>query len=122
MSPRRKNKPAIPGDCCKCGLCCLPCYPEDESYVEVDEKDRSRLRPYERSHLEDCHSYWRIRTWPDREYGRRCYFLRGELAGKKCECSLYDRRPELCRDFKRGGMECLEVLVHYQAEFGEIQA
>jgi Fe-S-cluster containining protein len=40
--------------------------------------------------------------------GGRCVALRGR-PGVSVTCSIYDRRPEMCRVFKAGSRECREV-------------
>lgn len=37
----------------------------------------------------------------------RCDALAGEL--RKCSCSIYEDRPNLCREFEAGSPDCLEV-------------
>jgi Fe-S-cluster containining protein len=38
----------------------------------------------------------------------QCVALRGQV-GTKVGCSIYDRRPRVCRQFEVGGDDCLEA-------------
>lgn len=41
-------------------------------------------------------------------YGHRCAALEGEI-GRQVGCSVYDRRPLVCREFQAGSDDCLMV-------------
>jgi Fe-S-cluster containining protein len=38
----------------------------------------------------------------------RCVALRGEV-GRAAGCTIYENRPQACRNFEPGGMLCLEA-------------
>lgn len=38
----------------------------------------------------------------------QCVALRGQV-GKKVSCSIYARRPKVCREFEVGGYDCREA-------------
>jgi Fe-S-cluster containining protein len=91
----------IPTDCRRCGLCC---FSESEEYVWVRGDDWSRLgeeaerlahfirhRAFMRMHEGHCAAL-DVRTMAD---GVKEYF-----------CTIYERRPQICRDLARGSPEC----------------
>lgn len=38
----------------------------------------------------------------------RCTALTGVI-GKKVKCTIYERRPEICREYERGSFDCLSL-------------
>lgn len=38
----------------------------------------------------------------------RCVALRGQI-GSRVRCSIYEKRPKVCREFEAGGDDCLEA-------------
>ena len=93
-------KPA-PADCLQCGACCFSLLP---TYVRVSGDDWERLgevaetvahfighRAYMRMREGHCAALT-VRTGAD---GRREYF-----------CTVYDRRPHVCRELARGSLQC----------------
>lgn len=94
-------------ECQACAACCFA--PHDE-HVRVTGDDHARLTPDEQA---------RLTVW----IGNRV-FLRmqdGHCAALVAQsgdwaCSIYERRPQLCRDLARGGPACEhEVGVRYEA-------
>jgi Fe-S-cluster containining protein len=84
-------------DCRLCGACC---FSPLERYVRLSGEDHARLRPDERARLTFFH-------------GNRCYMLMQEghcaalaVEGGRYVCTVYERRPQLCRDYERGGPAC----------------
>lgn len=91
----------IPTDCLNCGVCC---FSKSPTYIRVHGTDWARLgeqaehfaqfvgqRAYMR--MEDGHCIaLRITTQP----GRPPEFF----------CSVYEQRPQVCRDLGRGSREC----------------
>lgn len=90
-----------PADCRHCGVCCFSAL---ETFVRVSGDDWARLgdaapkvaqfighRAYLRMHDGHCAAL-EIKTLDD---GRRDFF-----------CTIYDRRPQICRDLARGSPEC----------------
>lgn len=111
-------------DCQSCGLCCVSVY-DQEVFADVDEADCERLgvawvrRNVLFPSLFDqlvggvpaIKTKWLAqRSGPMR--GKRacvCVALRGTLL-KKVRCSVYDRRPQSCRDsVEPGDLVCLDL-------------
>ncbi len=93
-------------ECQACAACCFA--PHDE-HVRVTGADHARLAPDEQE---------RLTVW----LGNRV-FLRmedGHCAALVVQhgawaCSIYERRPQLCRDLARGGPACEhEVAARYE--------
>jgi len=97
--------------CQACGACCVSPY-DSETYVYIGDDDIRRLRvaytertvkrlvgamtkPYERG----------LNTKKNKQGHITCISLRGSV-GRQCSCSIYDARPEACRDFKPGEYAC----------------
>lgn len=93
------GEPAL--NCLSCGVCC---FSRLEKYVRVSGDDWSRLgdKAERVAHFVGNRAYLKIRdghcaalearTHRD---GQRTYF-----------CTVYDRRPQICRDLERGSPEC----------------
>ena len=80
-------------DCLSCGACCREAY----HTVEVSRRD-----PFVRLHRELTHEQdGRLHV---RRSGPRCICL-----GDDSRCAHYDDRPKTCRDFLRGGPNCVEA-------------
>ena len=92
---------AIPADCLNCGVCC---FSKSATYVRVSGDDWTRLgddadrvarfvgqRAYMR--MEDGHC---IALQPSSRRGQAPVFF----------CSIYETRPQICRDLRRGSPEC----------------
>jgi Fe-S-cluster containining protein len=90
-----------PEDCRQCGACC---FSAAERYVSVTGNDWSRLgaeaerlahfighRAFMRMEEQHCAAL-AVRVAPD---GTSDFF-----------CTVYDRRPQICRDLGRGSPEC----------------
>lgn len=94
---------APPSDCLRCGVCC---FSRLDTYVRVTGDDWSRLgedadrvahfighRAYLR--MIDGHCAALAIKTSDADHGAREYF-----------CTVYERRPQACRDLARGSPEC----------------
>jgi uncharacterized protein len=84
-------------DCLACGACC---FAPNRGHLPLSGADHARLLPEERETLtvfEGTRCYMRI------EDGR-CVNLQ-ELEGQWV-CAIYERRPQVCRDYERGGEAC----------------
>lgn len=97
--------------CKECGACCVPEY-DDGYYADVNDGDeermgRARLR---RMTLEVGHGYTgsgrAMQTKENAQGHIVCKALRGSV-GKRCSCSIYRHRPDVCREFNRGSEGCL---------------
>lgn len=83
-------------DCQKCGACCCHnpavfLFPEEAKFF-LGDPELSKLV------YKDKELYW-LKI----EDGQ-CIALDGEIGG--VSCSIYDVRPQLCRDFEVGCREC----------------
>ncbi|MEX2139801.1 MAG: YkgJ family cysteine cluster protein [Pirellulales bacterium] len=86
--------------CDGCGACCMeqgrPPYTDDEL----------RFVPYEL--LAPIHEY--VSTLEDDDFGQPCIWLDEETK----QCRHYEHRPQVCRDFERGGELCIQLRVRYK--------
>lgn len=84
-------------ECLTCGACC---FSELPTYVRVRGADYERLGDdAERlTFFEHNRCYLRMD-------GGRCAALTVQTSGRFV-CSVYERRPAICRDLKRGGAAC----------------
>lgn len=92
-------EPALELDCQSCGACCR------EAYHAVDVSARD---PVNQSHPElvlirDTHRKLR------REGERCAALLGGKTPTTDFACAIYADRPRTCREFTRGGENCLEA-------------
>ena len=87
-----------PPDCLACGTCCFSTLP---TYLRVSGDDHERLgEDAERlTHFVGNRCYMRI------EEGR-CAALVIEPEEGRFVCSVYERRPSLCRELERGTPAC----------------
>lgn len=83
-----------------CKLCAACCFSPHELYIELKGADHARLTPREQAELTHF-------------VGTRCFMKMKDghcvalvQEGDEWLCSLYERRPALCRDFERGGPAC----------------
>ena len=95
---------AVP-DCRTCGACCYG----DEMWIHVMAVDDDRLGDDKVRHLT-------VLTQHGRGYfarsmkmeGGRCVAYRDQLPdGAGCGCSIYEVRPDICREFAAGTPDCL---------------
>lgn len=84
-------------ECLNCGACCFSLL---ETYVRVTGNDHERLaeRADELVHFEGNRAYMRMDDG-------HCAALRVESSGQLV-CSVYETRPDTCRDLARGGAAC----------------
>jgi uncharacterized protein len=95
---QRRKLPVLrsaPSDCPSCGACC-----SHYKIVDVHDDDRNFKWLKQQGLLVDSGTAMKsdIAT-------RRCIALIGEI-GKNATCSIYDKRPESCRTYKRGTPRC----------------
>ena len=91
----------IPADCRRCGVCC---YSVSAEYVWVRGDDWSRLgEEAERlAHFIGHRAFMRMKDG-------HCAALdvrRDAAGGPEFFCTIYEKRPEICRDLGRGSPEC----------------
>jgi uncharacterized protein len=97
-------------DCRTCGACCGP-EQDEEYYVSLVDGDAERLsKGYRRLRVvhtdEEC-LFKHLATKRTDHSGVVCVALQGRI-GKRVRCSIYRKRPLVCRDFKRGDESCIE--------------
>ena len=91
----------LPDDCRRCGACC---FSASEHFVRVTGDDWARLGPdpEQFAHFIGHRAYLRM------EHGH-CAALQPRRDGTGALdyfCTLYERRPQICRDLARGSPEC----------------
>jgi len=85
-------------DCKRCAACC---FSEQDRYILVTGFDHSRLTRDEQRTLVEFEGNL---CWMKMKDGH-CIALVQQ--GEEWLCSIYERRPELCRDYERGGDACV---------------
>jgi Fe-S-cluster containining protein len=91
---------SYPPDCQSCGACCAG----GPKWVEVTEADAERLLDHTLLDGGDIESF-SMKTDED----RRCVALAGCI-GHDVACTVYERRPEVCREVERGSETCIFML------------
>jgi len=94
----------VPGDCQRCGVCC---FSESPEYVWVTGYDWERFGgdADKLAHFIGHRAFMRMA-------GGHCAALeiKSDAAGTHYTCTIYERRPEICRVLERGSPECLGEL------------
>lgn len=92
------NSP-VPPACLMCGTCC---YSQLDTYVRVTGGDWTRLGDDapRLAHFLGHRAFMRM------EDGH-CAALRPDSATGEHVCSIYEQRPQICRDLARGSPSCL---------------
>ena len=93
--------PTIPANCLRCGVCC---FSESAEYVWIRGDDWSRLGDDadRLAHFIGHRAFMRMRDG-------HCAALDVRVTpdgAKEFFCTIYERRPEICRDLGRGSPEC----------------
>ena len=90
-------------DCQHCGACCRGLD------VLLDEADTARflLGPQllALTHLHQVRPGWKLRFMRRSADTDTCVALEGPLTN--CRCTIYEQRPDLCRQFEAGSPDCL---------------
>jgi hypothetical protein len=93
-----------PPDCLRCGVCC---FSKLETYVRVSGDDWTRLG----AEAERVAQFIGNRAYMRMEAGK-CAALAvratadGAAGGREFFCTIYERRPQVCRDLARGSPQC----------------
>lgn len=107
-------------DCRTCGACCTTVQARaagaatSTGWADCTVEDVKRLSRAARSHLvpvrHDLGYTAAVAATATRRTasGERCVFLRGTI-GRRVSCDVYRTRPEVCRSFQRGSVDCLEA-------------
>lgn len=103
---------AIPSDCVACGVCCFSGL---TAYARVTGDDWTRLGPDadRLAHFIDHRAFMRM-------VDCHCIALdeRKDAGGKReYFCTIYEKRPQICRDFERGSPRCRGELWAKALEF-----
>lgn len=86
-----------PDDCQKCGACCAG----GPKWVEVTEADAERLCDHTLIEGGDIEAF-SMKT----DDNKRCVALAGCI-GVDVACTVYEKRPEVCRTVERGSETCI---------------
>jgi Fe-S-cluster containining protein len=93
-------------DCRRCGACCLPGL-ETAGYVLLEPGEEVRLRARRLPLVMVPDGPTRLGTRSHEGPGgpSACIAFEG-VPGFPCSCSIYDERPQKCRDFEAGSAAC----------------
>ena len=94
--------------CKGCGKCCGEFFLKDSWFdVELHDDDRKRI-PEEFQEFRDGGDLLQPQPyyWLKRKENGSCIFLNDETK----LCTIYDNRPQICRDFNPSHPKCLEHL------------
>jgi Fe-S-cluster containining protein len=97
---------AVPA-CLGCGACCFSQLTE---YVRVDGKDYARIAELadELTVFEGNRCYMRM-------HEGHCAALLLDLSTRRFVCSIYEQRPEICRELARASAQC-SAEIHEKGE------
>jgi Fe-S-cluster containining protein len=89
---------AAPADCMTCGVCCFSTL---DRYIQVDGADYNRLGDDAEAlvHFIENRAYMRL-------VDGHCAALDVDREGRRFVCTVYERRPRICRDLERGSPAC----------------
>ena len=104
----------LPTDCLRCGVCC---HGDTETYVRVSGDDWSRLgAEAERvAHFIGHRAFMKMRDGHCAALEVRPALDGGDGA-REFYCTVYERRPQVCRDLGRGSPECEAELMRKEAQ------
>ena len=90
----------VPADCLSCGACCFSQLP---TYVRVTGDDWSRLgdRVETVAHFVGSRAYMKMA-----EGHCAALAVRKGGRGREYYCTVYEQRPQICRDLARGSPQC----------------
>jgi Fe-S-cluster containining protein len=95
-----------PFDCRTCGACCCT----EVRLEDGDEIPREHIGP--RLTMKNSPT-------PPAETNYRCIALRG-MIGEQVRCSIYERRPAICRRVHEGSVMCLAARALFNLPGGEL--
>ena len=108
--PGARKLLVVADDCQSCGACCMAEGKDDDVYVDMTEADARRMTQAFRQsavvdrRVETGDPWLSLRTKKDPQGNCVCIALGGTI-GTQVACSIYERRPEGCREFQPG-TEC----------------
>jgi Fe-S-cluster containining protein len=85
-------------DCLSCGTCC---FSDLDRYVRVSGDDHERLG----DRAEDLVVFLENRAYMRMTAGH-CAALHVDAARREFRCTVYEQRPQICRDLARGSPQC----------------
>ena len=87
-----------PSDCQSCATCC---YSGADRYIRVTGADYARLGEFaaERAHFIGNRAFMRMEA-------NHCASLAFDPGSRKFACTIYDTRPEVCRELQLSSAEC----------------
>lgn len=88
-------------DCINCGACCA----KEPCWVEVSKEDFEYLANPELTTVGDIFP-WSMKTKGEQH---QCIALHGNIGGYVF-CSIYEKRPTICRTVQRGSEICIYML------------
>jgi Fe-S-cluster containining protein len=105
-----------PDACRSCGACCISTGSGSDvteyGYADLTDDDFKRMSPHVRRQLHvnvlggETRHATKAKELPSGAYA--CQHLRGS-PGQRCSCSIYESRPDICRQFKVGGDVCRDA-------------
>jgi len=98
---------AVPDDCQRCGTCCTS---QSRDYVTVKASDLKRMSDVAKALVAPGESV-RFMRMLRTEASAHCAALTVDPDAGTFRCSIYEERPDACRDFTQGSDKCREHLV-----------
>ncbi len=91
----------VPAECLNCGVCC---FSKSATYIRVSGADWTRLG----GDAERLARFVGQRAYMRMEDGHCAALQISNPRGRPPVffCSIYEKRPQICRDLRRGSMEC----------------
>lgn len=105
-------------DCRSCGACCIS--ENGKHHIEISERDVLRFAPRTRkmhvltTPVSETEQRYHLRVLPPPATPQMfvdsitCSLLEGAI-GDGCKCSVYNQRPQACRDLEPGSKACLKA-------------
>lgn len=84
--------------CSECGACCESFSLPVVEAIPITNDPRQQ----------DLNRWFRLHASDDGE--RLTFECKCTMLTRKGLCAIYDRRPDVCRNFQRGGPECLATI------------
>ena len=91
-------------DCTTCGACCM-----NAAGIQVEEAERAG-RPLSDKLIAEIIETDETRPMEQNAWCEWFIVTQASIDDGACgRCLYYDRRPEVCRDFEKGGAACLQA-------------
>ena len=95
--------PKPPDDCRQCGACC---FSESPRHARVTGDDHERLGDDAEALVAWIDNLAFMRLEPVTAGMHKCIALEIDAATGSFACSIYERRPQVCRDLEQGSGGC----------------